>query len=104
MRLRCAARHCAGPDGRTSQTSRLTLASVAPKVRCAGCFTGPDEVHLAATMQGLERLHSVGCDLVTPAAGSGAEAEAFRGAPSGNDPGTLGGGSFNDLLTDGPQS
>ena len=32
----------------------MTLASVAAKVRCAGCFTGPEEVQLAATIQGLE--------------------------------------------------
>lgn len=40
-----------GRMAKVPTTGHLTLASV---VRCAGCFTGPDEVHLAATLQGLE--------------------------------------------------
>ena len=42
---------------------RLTLASVAARLRCAACFTGPDEVHLTATIHGLE-LPKFGGDAV----------------------------------------
>ena len=42
------------PNGRAPEMGRLTLASVAARLRCAGCFTGPDEVHLTATVHGLE--------------------------------------------------
>lgn len=31
----------------------MTLATVALKVKCEACFTGPDEVHLTATVHGL---------------------------------------------------
>ena len=43
--------------GRMTDNPRIgmmTLATVAAKVRCADCFTGPDEVHLTATISGLQ--------------------------------------------------
>lgn len=56
VRCGCGARRviALGRMAEHPRTARMTLASVAAKVRCAGCFTGPDEVHLAATIQGLE--------------------------------------------------
>jgi hypothetical protein len=38
----------------------MTLATVALKVQCADCFTGPDEVHLTATVYGLQPPQAVG--------------------------------------------
>jgi hypothetical protein len=51
----CGARRVIGL-GRMAENSRIramTLATVAAKVQCADCFTGPDEVHLTATTHGL---------------------------------------------------
>ena len=56
VRCGCGARRVIGL-GRMAEDPkmrRLTLASVAARLRCAGCFTGPDEVHLTATVHGLE--------------------------------------------------
>lgn len=65
VRCGCGARRviALGRMAEHPKMRRMTLASVAAKVRCAGCFTGPDEVHLAATIQGLEPA-SFGGDVV----------------------------------------
>ena len=56
VRCGCGARRVIGL-GRMAEhlkTRTLTLATVAARLRCAGCFTGPDEVHLTATVYGLQ--------------------------------------------------
>ncbi|WP_158931702.1 hypothetical protein [Acidisphaera sp. S103] len=49
--------------GRMAENPRIrtmTLATVALKVQCEACFTGPDEVHLTATMHCLQAPQAVG--------------------------------------------
>src|SRR5579875_3046393 len=55
VRCGCGARRviALGRVAEHPRMRRLTLATVAAKLRCAGCWTGPDEVHLTATVQGL---------------------------------------------------
>lgn len=58
----CGARRVLGL-GVMAQDQRLrdmTLASVAMRVRCQGCCTGPDEVHLTATVFGLQSAEGLG--------------------------------------------
>ncbi len=45
------------------QVAGYTLAHVAMSLRCEGCYDGPDEVHLTATVHGLKRAVGSG-DLV----------------------------------------
>ena len=56
VRCGCGARRVIALGRMTEdpKMKRLTLASVAARLRCAGCFTGPDEVHLTATIYGLD--------------------------------------------------
>jgi hypothetical protein len=52
---RCGARRviAVGRMAENPRTRIMTLAIVAAKVKCADCFTGPDEVHLTVTISGL---------------------------------------------------
>ena len=56
VRCGCGARRviALGRMAEHPKTRSLRLASVAARLRCAGCFTGPDEVHLTATVYGLQ--------------------------------------------------
>jgi hypothetical protein len=51
----CGARRviALGRMAENARTRTMTLATVALKVKCEACFTGPDEVHLTATVYGL---------------------------------------------------
>lgn len=56
IRCGCSARRviALGRMAEHPKTRHLTLATVAARVKCEGCFTGPDEVHMTATIYGLE--------------------------------------------------
>jgi hypothetical protein len=53
----CGARRVIGIGvmAKNPNVRRMTLASVALGLQCEGCRTGPDEVHLCATIAGTER-------------------------------------------------
>ena len=49
---------------RDRRTAGLTIAHVALRLSCSGCYDGPDEVHLCATHSGLGPAPNPGMSLV----------------------------------------